>query len=109
MKLDRDAITAKGTKGDDSFVTLLIRVQPRASRTAVEVRDGRLLVRVTSPPVESAANEAVREALADTLDLPRRAIRIAGGEKSRNKKIEISGVDERTVRARLAALGVTSP
>jgi uncharacterized protein (TIGR00251 family) len=83
-------------------VRIDIRVMPRAPRTAIEgVRDGRLIVRVTAPPVDDAANDAVVAALAATLDLPRRAIRIVSGGSSRNKTIEIAGADALMVRTKL--------
>ena len=54
-------------------VRLAIRVMPRSPRTAIDgIRDGRLIVRVTAPPVDGAANDAVVAALADALDLPKR-------------------------------------
>jgi uncharacterized protein (TIGR00251 family) len=81
-----------------------LRVVPRAPRTAVEgVRNGRLLVRVTAPPVDSAANEAVVAALAHALDVPRRSIHIVAGATGRNKTVQIAGVTEAQVRARLSA------
>ena len=83
-------------------VRIDIRVMPRAPRTAIEgARDGRLIVRVTAPPVDDAANEAVVAALAAALDLPRRAVRIVSGGSSRNKTLEIAGVDAVTVRTKL--------
>ena len=85
-----------------------IRVVPRASRNELLVRDGKLTVRVTAPPVDSAANVAVQEALAGALDVPRRAIRIVRGETSRNKTIEIAAADEPAVKRRLAALGYSA-
>lgn len=81
-----------------------IRVMPRSSRNAVNgVRDGRIVVRVTAPPVDGAANDAVVETLAAALALPRRAVRIVAGDSGRNKTIEIAGLDAATVRARLGA------
>ena len=51
------------TRGAD--VWLDVRVTPRASKTAIDgIRDGRLLVKVTAPPVDAAANEAVIETMA---------------------------------------------
>jgi uncharacterized protein len=71
-----------------------VRVIPRSPRTSIDgVRDGRLLIRVTAPPVDRAANDAVVETLARALDLPRAAIRIVSGERSRNKIVEITGLD----------------
>jgi uncharacterized protein (TIGR00251 family) len=89
-----------------SGVRFSVRVQPRASRDEVlGVRDGRLAVRVTAPPVDSAANEAVVRLLAEWLDVPRGAVRIASGETGRTKVVEIAGAGEALVRRALA--GVT--
>ena len=74
-------------------VSLAVEVKPRASRTRVlGVKSGRLVVAVAAPPVDGAANEAVRLALADFFDVPRGRIRIVAGEKSRKKVIEIEGL-----------------
>ena len=79
-----------------------VRVIPRAPRTSIDgVRDGRLLIRVTAPPVDRAANDAVIDTLARALHLPRVAIRIVSGETSRNKIVEIVGVDDAGLRQRL--------
>ena len=67
-----------------------IRVTPRASKNEVGgTRDGRLIVRVTAPPVDDAANEAVIELLAKTYGVPKRAVSIVSGHTSRNKTIDI--------------------
>ena len=64
-------------------------------------RDGTLLVKVTAPPVDSAANAAVVDLLSSALDLPKRAIRIVRGETSRTKQVEIDGLTLDQVRAQL--------
>ena len=88
-------------------VRLDLRVTPRASKTVVGgVRDGRLLARVTAPPVDDAANEAVRRALAEAIGVPVRSVRIAAGGTGRNKSVEISGIDERELRVRLERMPV---
>jgi hypothetical protein len=70
-----------------------VRVIPRAKKTAFAgTRDGVLLIRVSAPPVEGAANDAVVAFLAEHLHIPRRDIRIVSGERSRHKRIEIAGV-----------------
>ncbi len=90
---------------DAGTVRVDVRVLPRAPRTAVGgTRAGRLLVRVTAPPVDQAANDAVIRALADALGLPSRALRIVTGAQSRNKTIEIAGPDAGRLQAQLAAL-----
>jgi uncharacterized protein (TIGR00251 family) len=63
------------------------------------VRDDVLLVRVSAPAVEGAANEAVTAFLADLLGVRRRAVQIVSGEKSRRKRIAIAGVTAESVRA----------
>ena len=79
---------------------LAVRVMPRSPRTAIDgVRGGRLVIRVTAPPVDDAANEAVVIALASALGLPRHAVRIASGATGRNKTIEITGVTPAELRA----------
>jgi uncharacterized protein YggU (UPF0235/DUF167 family) len=75
---------------------------PRSPKNGIAgIRDGRILVRVTAAPVEGAANDAVIATIAAALDLPRRAIRVVHGETSRNKTIEIAGLDPAAARARL--------
>ena len=79
-----------------------LRVVPRASRTKIDgVRDGRLVVRVTAPPVDDAANRAVVETLAEALQLPRSAVRILTGTTARNKSVELAGLSADEVRRRL--------
>jgi uncharacterized protein (TIGR00251 family) len=67
-------------------------VTPRASKNAIEgFRAGALVVRVTAPPVDSAANDAVIELLAERLRVPKRQITISRGATGRNKVVEIDG------------------
>jgi len=76
-----------------------VRVQPRASRSGVEgVHGDALKVRVTAPPVDGAANEAVVDAIAEALGVSRRAVRIVSGETGRNKVVEVDGVGADAVR-----------
>ena len=84
------------------FAVLDIRVVPRARRTAVDgMRDGAILIRLAAPPVDGAANDALIEFLAETLDLPRRNVTILAGEKSRNKRVQIAGATQDSIRSRL--------
>ena len=76
-----------------------VRVMPRSPRTEVGgMRDGRLVLRVTAPPVDDAANDAVRTLLATSLGVPRHAVRIVAGATSRNKTVAIDGVAENALR-----------
>jgi uncharacterized protein (TIGR00251 family) len=84
------------------FAVLDIRVIPRAPRTRVDgTRGGAFLIRLAAPPVDGAANDALIAFLSDALALPRRDISIVSGEKSRNKRVRIEGIDEPAARTRL--------
>lgn len=84
----------------DGAVTFTVRVQTRASRDemAGEYQEG-LKVRLTAPPVDNRANDALRRLLASHLKVPLAAVRIASGERSRSKRVEIKGVSPAMVQA----------
>ncbi len=87
--------------GDE--VRLAVRVQPRArSNGIVGLHGSALKIRLTAPPVEGAANEALLDLLADVLRIPRGAIRIVSGATSRDKVVAIRGVSIHEVRRALA-------
>ena len=87
--------TRSGTRID-------LRVIPRSPRSKIDgVRDGRLVVRVSAPPVDDEANEAVILELSRMLGVPRRDVRIVSGATGRNKTVEVSGLDSATVLSRL--------
>jgi uncharacterized protein len=77
----------------DGALAFAVRVQPRARRDEIagEWQDG-LKIRLTAPPVDDRANEALRRLLAARLKVPLSAVRIAAGEHSRTKRVEIRGV-----------------
>ena len=73
-------------------IAFAVRVIPRASRDAIEgAYQGALKVRLTAPPVDDRANEALIALLAERLNVPKSAVRIVGGAKSRTKRVEIAG------------------
>jgi uncharacterized protein (TIGR00251 family) len=81
---------------------LAIRVQPRAKRTEVAgERAGAVVIRVTAPPVEGKANEAVCKLIAERVGVPKSAVRVVRGEGSRDKRIRVDGVPAQRVRAAL--------
>ncbi|HUS82311.1 MAG TPA: DUF167 domain-containing protein [Dehalococcoidia bacterium] len=85
----------------DSFM-LQIRVTPRASQDKIAGWDGEVLrVRVTAPPVEGRANEALLRLLARTLDVPKSRLRIVRGHTQRNKVVAVEGLSAEEVRARI--------
>ncbi|UCF31174.1 MAG: DUF167 domain-containing protein [bacterium] len=77
----------------DSRARITVRVRPRSSREAVEGwQEGMLMVRLTSPPVEGAANSALVKLLAKRLGIATRRVKIVGGERSKTKIIEVEGL-----------------
>jgi uncharacterized protein (TIGR00251 family) len=82
---------------------IAVKVQPRASKNEIGPALGdELKIKVTAPPVDAAANEAVIELLADTLDWPRSKIQITKGQTSRHKTIFVSGLTVTQISAKLA-------
>jgi len=73
-----------------------VQVVPRSSRDQIVglLPDNTLKVRLTAPPVDGAANDALVKLIAKTLKIPKRAIAILKGESSKRKILEISGVDK---------------
>lgn len=91
MALVCAALTVTYTDHPDG-VLVDIRVIPRAGRAGIAgVRNDALLVRLTAPPVDGAANSELIEVLADAFDVPKRAIAIVSGERSRTKRVRIVG------------------
>ena len=88
---------------------LRLRVQPRASRTELAgVQGDALRVRVSAPPVDGAANEALVRFLAEVLRVRPSAIRLITGETSRSKVVAIEGMQLEQA-ASLLGLGGSCP
>jgi len=92
-------IALKETEGGVSFA---VRVQPRASRTAItgELGDA-LKIAVAAPPVEGKANQALIRFLAELFGVASSSIEIVSGGLGRNKVVRISGAQAEWARARL--------
>jgi uncharacterized protein (TIGR00251 family) len=77
-----------------------VRVIPRAHKTIIDgVRDDAVLIRLAAAPVDGAANDLLIEFMAGLLDLPRRAVRVVSGERSRRKRLAIDGVGAERILA----------
>jgi uncharacterized protein (TIGR00251 family) len=73
-------------------VLLALKVQPRASKNEIgELLGDELKIKVTAPPVDAAANEALVEFLSEKLDCARNRIEIIRGHKSRHKTLKLYG------------------
>lgn len=84
-------------------IIITIRVIARAGRSGLAgTRGDALLVRLHAPPVEGAANAELIDIIATVLDVPRRAVSIVAGQRSRQKRVRVSGIDAATAESRLA-------
>jgi uncharacterized protein len=91
-------------------VMISVRVIPRAGKAGLSgTRGDAVLVRLQSPPVDGAANDELIDVLAKALGVPKRAVSIVAGERSRMKRIRVAGIDETTAAARLTAAAGGGP
>ena len=82
--------------------TLRIHLTPRSARDEVLSLEGDVLrVRVTAPPVEGRANEALLRLLSDALGVPKSSLDIVRGQRSREKLVAVEGLEASEVRCRL--------
>ncbi len=85
-------------------VAIALFVQPRASKNALcGLQGDELKVRLTSPPVEGAANKLCCAFFAKLLGVSKSSVTLVRGDKSRHKQIVVEGVLPDEVKKRLAA------
>ena len=83
-------------------VLLSVKLQPRASANEIgEALGAELRVKVTAPPVDAAANEALLKLLAQQLHCPRNRVDIVRGHTSRHKTVMLYGLAPDEVAAKL--------
>jgi uncharacterized protein (TIGR00251 family) len=88
--------------GTEGGVTFAVRVVPRASRNEiVGVHGDALKIRVTAPPIEGRANEALISFLAQWLGVRKSQVEIVAGATSRRKMILVVGLPLQEVEERL--------
>jgi uncharacterized protein len=81
-------------------IILSIRVIPRASRSElVGIHDGAVKVRLSSPPVDGAANAELIKLLAKSLGVPKSAIEIVSGQASKTKSVRVTGISTEALKA----------
>jgi uncharacterized protein (TIGR00251 family) len=74
-------------------VLLSVKLQPRASANEIgDALGNELRIKVTAPPVDAAANEALVKLLAQHLDCPRNRVELVRGHTSRHKTIKLHGL-----------------
>jgi uncharacterized protein (TIGR00251 family) len=92
---------------DPVGVTLAVRAQPGARRTAItgfygEGQSAQLKIAVHAPALEGCANVALVEFLAETFGLPKTAVELLSGEISRSKVFRLRGITIARANATLA-------
>ena len=87
-------------------VQLTVQVTPQADADRIgPVRDGVLHLRVTRPPADGEANDAVRALVARALGVRRSAVTLVSGRRARTKRLAIDGVAPTELATRLSAIG----
>jgi uncharacterized protein (TIGR00251 family) len=85
-------------------VWLSVKLQPRASANEIGAAMGNeLRIKVTAPPVDSAANEALVRFLAETLGCARNRVELVRGQTSRHKVIHLHGFKAEEIAAKLGS------
>ena len=76
-------------------ITLMVFVQPRSSKNMIAgLHNNALKIKLTSPPVDGAANKMCIQYLAKCLKIPKSSIEIVSGHKSRTKRLLLRYQDE---------------
>jgi hypothetical protein len=102
-------VTAVFLREAEGGVTLAVRAQPGARKTAVlgvigEGADARLKIAVQAPPVEGKANAALVRYLAELFGVTRSRVDLLSGELSRNKVFLVRGVSGKSAETVLAGV-----
>ena len=81
-------------KQEKDGASFAVKVAPRASQDKIDkVENGALKVRLTAPPVEGAANQALVKLLAKALGLAKGKVKVIKGQKSRGKRLLVEGLE----------------
>ena len=84
---------------------MTVRVTPRAGRTIIAgVRDDVLQVKLAAAPVDGAANDVLVGLLAVAFHVPKRAIQILSGDRSRTKRVAITNASAAELEKRLETI-----
>ena len=108
---DADSFDTRATCGLVGLIMLIsVKVIPRSKKNSVEWESWesgaggegeRLRVRLTAAPVDGAANEALVALLAERLGLPKRQVVVVRGATSRQKVVEVVGLNLEDLKRRL--------
>ena len=94
-------------KMNQAAIFLKIHLLPRASRDEIcGLHGDAIKIRVTAPPVEGKANQALQRFIAEKLNLSSSQVEIIAGQHSREKLLQITGISRAEVEK---ALGILLP
>lgn len=89
---------------EPNSAVIRVRVRPRAARDEIMGwREDTLRLRVSAPPLDGRANDAVVEMIARTAGVARSAVSVVAGERGRDKLVRVTGLTPEALRARLGA------
>jgi uncharacterized protein len=81
---------------------IAVRLTPRAAKEEIAAAPGGgYAARVTAPPVDGRANEALRRLVAKRAGVAPSRVSVVKGEKARDKVVRVDGLDEVELRERL--------
>jgi uncharacterized protein (TIGR00251 family) len=83
-----------------------VRLRPGAGRDELlGFRDGVLQARVSAPPIDGRANDALRKLIAKHLRVAPSRVTLVRGERSRDKLIAVDGMTGEALARALARIG----
>ncbi|OGR03338.1 MAG: hypothetical protein A2511_10715 [Deltaproteobacteria bacterium RIFOXYD12_FULL_50_9] len=89
----------------DGSITILIYVQPRSSKTAIQgFHAGALKLCTTAPPVDGKANTAITQFIAKFFGIPKSGVTLKKGDQSRHKSFSLKGLTLDQAQAALAEI-----
>ena len=83
---------------EDDALVFDVQVVPRASREKLSLLGDRIKVQLTAPPVDGAANEALRAFIGKLLGVPKSKVAILRGETGRKKTLRVEGASAERLR-----------
>jgi uncharacterized protein len=86
---------------------LKVRVIPNAKKTEFTgYREDELVLRLSAPAIEGKANKAATKFVSEYFGVPRSAVALVSGEKSRHKIFQIVGLERSDLERKLTGLNV---
>lgn len=93
----------------DCQIVLFVYAQPGGKKNEIlGLHDGQLKVRLKAPPVNGKANAELIQFLSKLIGIPKKKIKILGGESSRNKKVQLIDIEINIIQPILDSLFCTN-